>query len=75
MGIDHPAYAAGIPAVDEATRTVMIEGKSGLLGIHMEGERPRYEPSKRLLTWPNGAMAICYAAEAPELLRDRKSVV
>ena len=56
------------PTLDQA-RAVMIEGKSGLLGIHMEGERPRYEPSKRLLTWPNGAIAQVFSADEPESLR------
>ena len=47
----------------------MIEGKSGLLAIHMEGERPHYEPSKRLITWPNGAIAQVFSADEPESLR------
>ena len=47
----------------------MIEGKSGLLAIHMEAERPLYEPSKRLVTWPNGAMAQVFSADEPESLR------
>ena len=56
------------PTFDEA-RLVMIEGKSGLLGIHMHDERPRYEPSKRLLTWPNGSIAQVFSADEPESLR------
>ena len=56
------------PTFDEA-RLVMIEGKSGLLGIHMDDERPRYEPSKRLLTWPNGSIAQVFSADEPESLR------
>lgn len=31
--------------------------------------RPEYEPSKRKLTWPNGAVAHCYGADEPALLR------
>jgi phage terminase large subunit-like protein len=56
------------PTLDQV-RAVMIEGKSGLLAIHMENERPRYEPSKRLLTWPNGAIAQVFSADEPESLR------
>lgn len=56
------------PTLDQA-RAVMIEGKSGLLAIHMEQERPRYEPSKRLVTWPNGAIAQIFSADEPESLR------
>jgi phage terminase large subunit-like protein len=50
-------------------RDVMIEGESGLLAISPPWNRPRYEPSKRRLTWPNGAMATTYSAEEPERLR------
>lgn len=56
------------PTLDQ-TRSVMIEGKSGLLALHMEDERPKYEPSKRLLTWPNGAIAQLFSADEPESLR------
>lgn len=51
------------------TRQVMVEGPSGLLAVHPLAERPLYEPSKRLLSWPNGAIATCYSAEAYEQLR------
>ena len=50
-------------------RDVMVEGESGILAISPNGERPTYEPSKRRLTWPNGAMATCYSADEPERLR------
>ena len=56
------------PTFDEA-RLVMIEGKSGLLAVHAHNERPVYEPSKRQLTWPNGAIAQVFSAEEPESLR------
>jgi phage terminase large subunit-like protein len=38
-------------------RSVMVEGESGLLAIGPPEKRPDYEPSKHLLTWPNGAIA------------------
>lgn len=50
-------------------RDVIIEGESGLLSICPPWAMPKYEPSKRRLTWPNGAIAICYSSEAPENLR------
>ncbi len=50
-------------------RDVMIEGPAGILSVCPPWDRPTYEPSRRQLTWPNGAVAKCYAAEAPELLR------
>jgi phage terminase large subunit-like protein len=52
-----------------ATRDVMIEGESGLLAIAPARHRPRYEPSKRRLTWQNGAIATAYSAEEPDRLR------
>jgi len=50
-------------------RDVMVEGPSGVLAVHPERERPRYEPSKRRLTWPNGTVATTYSAEKPDQLR------
>ena len=50
-------------------RDVMVEGPSGLLDIAPNGFRPMYEPSKRRLTWPNGAQATMYSSEEPERLR------
>lgn len=50
-------------------RNVMVEGESGILAISPQWDRPHYEPSKRRLTWPNGAIATFYSAEEPERLR------
>ena len=50
-------------------RNVMVEGESGILAILPAPERPLYEPSKRRLTWPNGAVATTYSADEPERLR------
>ncbi|MEM9358589.1 MAG: terminase family protein [Pseudomonadota bacterium] len=50
-------------------RSVMVEGVSGLLAIHPDGERPEFEPSKSQLTWPNGSVAHLYSAETPDSLR------
>ncbi len=50
-------------------REVMIEGVSGLLSVHMPAERPRWEPSRRRLLWPNGCVAQVFSAEDPESLR------
>lgn len=50
-------------------RSVMVEGESGLLAIHENGERPNFEPSKMQLTWPNGAVAQMFSAENFEALR------
>ncbi len=50
-------------------RDVMVEGESGLLAIAPPWDRPLYEPSKRRLTWPNGAVATMFSADEPERLR------
>lgn len=51
------------------TRDVVTEGESGILTIAHPSKRPLYEPSKRRLTFPNGAIALLYSAEEPERLR------
>ena len=50
-------------------RDVMVEGDSGILAVHPPDFRPRYEPSKRRLTWPNGAVATLYNGTEPDQLR------
>lgn len=50
-------------------RDVIVEGESGILAISPKGERPTWEPSRRRLTWPNGAQATTYSAEEPDQLR------
>ncbi len=50
-------------------RDVIVEGESGLLACHPKDWRPLYEPSKRRLTWPNGATATTFAGDEPDQLR------
>ena len=50
-------------------RDVLIEGESGILACSPDSERPTWEPSKRRLTWPSGAIATTYSAEEPDQLR------
>ncbi len=59
-------------------RDVMVEGESGVLSTAWDRDRdhkgalvgrPLYEPSKRRLTWQNGAQGALYSAEEPERLR------
>lgn len=59
-------------------RDVMVEGPSGILSVCWANDRdnegnltgrPHYEPSKRRLTWENGAMAVVYSADEPDRLR------
>ena len=50
-------------------RDVLVEGPAGILAISPKDYRPNYEPSKRRLTWPNGATATLYNAVEPDQLR------
>lgn len=50
-------------------RDVMVEGPAGILVCHPKDFRPKYEPSKRRLTWPNGAVGTLYNAVEPDQLR------
>ncbi|HWG06006.1 MAG TPA: terminase family protein [Beijerinckiaceae bacterium] len=56
------------PTASDA-RDVMVEGESGILAISRPDFRPLFEPSKRRLTWPNGAIATTYSADEPQRLR------
>lgn len=56
------------PTLHDA-RAVMVEGDSGLMAISPPWFKPVFEPSKRMLTWPNGASATLFGAEEPDRLR------
>jgi phage terminase large subunit-like protein len=67
-----PGQCSRIAIVAETSadaRDVLVEGESGILSCHPKDFRPRYEPSKRRLTWPNGAIATTYNATEPDQLR------
>lgn len=50
-------------------RHVMIEGESGILAVSPSWCRPDYEPSRRRLTWRNGAEAYTFSSEEADRLR------
>ena len=50
-------------------RDVLVEGDSGIISLYPKEEAPLYEPSKRRLTWPNGAVATLFNATEPGQLR------
>ncbi len=49
--------------------SIMIEGESGILNTSPPWHTPIYEPSKRKLTWPNGARALIFSSHEPDQLR------
>jgi phage terminase large subunit-like protein len=50
-------------------RDIIVEGESGILACAPPDFRPLYEPSKRRLTYPNGAQQAVYSADEPDRLR------
>jgi len=50
-------------------RDVMVEGESGIIQTAPPWNRPTFEPSKRRVTWPNGALATIYSGHEPDQLR------
>jgi phage terminase large subunit-like protein len=66
---DPEARIALVAATLGEARSVMVEGESGVIALCPDGAGPRFEPSLRRLTWPNGAQAMLYSALEPESLR------
>lgn len=72
-------YRGGLIAPTAAdARDVMVEGESGIIAVCQSWDRdykgnligkPLYEPSKRRLTWENGAVVTTFSADEPERLR------
>jgi phage terminase large subunit-like protein len=58
-----------VGATASDTRDIMVEGESGIMACSPPWFRPKFEPAKRRLTWPNGAIAVLYTADEPERLR------
>jgi predicted phage terminase large subunit-like protein len=66
-GLAHRIALVAPTAAD--ARQVMVEGESGLLAISPSWNRPQYEPSRRQITWPNGAIATLFSADEPDRMR------
>jgi len=62
-------FIALVGATAADVRDTMIEGQSGILSVFPPGQRPQYEPSKRRVTFHNGAIATAYSADEPDRLR------
>lgn len=63
------ARVALVGATPRDARDVMVEGESGLLSVATRGTRPRWQPTRRRLIWPNGAQAFAYGASDARSLR------
>ena len=62
-------YIALLAETAGDARDVLVEGPAGILACHPKDHRPNFEPSKRRLTWPNGAIATLYNGTEPDQLR------
>ena len=69
---------AAIAATNSDIERVMVKGESGFLSVCWKGDKtirgaelgfPEYSPTKRALTWKNGAQVQFFSAEEPERLR------
>jgi len=50
-------------------RAVMVEGESGIMRVHPDDERPRFDVGRAQLFWDNGATAYILPANDPERFR------
>jgi phage terminase large subunit-like protein len=64
-----PLRIALVGATLDEVERVQVLGESGLLATARTGERADWKPSKRLLSFANGAVAYVYTAEKPGVLR------
>jgi len=60
-------HLVGATASD--VRDIMVEGESGIMSIFPKQERPHYEPSKKRVTFKNGAICELFSADEPDRLR------
>lgn len=66
-------YVSLAGATAPEVRDIMIEGESGIMNISPPGFKPEYEPSKRRLTWPNGAVGKIFYGTEPDVARGPQS--
>jgi len=69
---------ACVASTNSDIERVMVKGESGFLSVCWKGDKtykgkdmgfPEWSPTKRSLTWANGAKVEFYSAEEPERLR------
>ena len=69
---------AAVAATNSDIERVMVKGESGFLSVCWKGDKtyagkkmgfPEWSPTKRTLTWENGAQVQFFSAEEPERLR------
>jgi phage terminase large subunit-like protein len=63
------SFGALVGQTPDEVRRVIVDGPAGILIVTPEAERPTWEASKGLVTWPNGTKAMVYSGANPEALR------
>lgn len=66
-------YVSLVGAASDEVRDIMIEGESGLLACSPPWFYPEYIPSKKKITWPNGAVARIFYGSEPDKSRGAQS--
>lgn len=70
MAYTYPGIRLALVAATAAdARDVLVEGESGFLSKSPPWFMPKFQPTKRKLTWANGSMATTYSADEPDRLR------
>ena len=69
VNANNTGHMALVGATAADVRDTMIEGESGILRVFPPEQRPQYEPSKRRITFHNGAVASAFSADEPDRLR------
>lgn len=58
-----------VGATASDARDVLVMGESGIMNISDPDFMPEYNPSNRLIHWPNGSIALLFSADEPKRLR------
>jgi phage terminase large subunit-like protein len=69
LAVAGPVRIAIVTPTAADSRDVAVEGDSGVLRSAPDWCQPTYEPSKRVVRWPNGSVAHVFSAEEPDRLR------
>lgn len=64
-------YMALIAPTGHDIREALVEGPTGILATANPNFKPLWEPSRKRLVWPNGAIGLGLSAEEPERIRSK----
>lgn len=66
-------YAMLVGRTEDEVKDIMVKGSSGLLSVFPPWQRPDYEPTNRIIYFPNGATAITRSADQPDQIRGQNT--